>query len=66
MGVAKTVIKMWPGKDIMTVDGKEVPLDQAPEIKPSGRTVVPVRAISEAFDAEVDWDPATKTITIER
>lgn len=56
MGAAKTVIKMWPGKDIMTVDGRDVKLDEPPEIKPSGRTVVPVRAIAEAFNAEVSWD----------
>ncbi|MDF2570487.1 MAG: hypothetical protein K0R55_2091 [Sporomusa sp.] len=66
MGAAKTVIKMWPGKDVMTVDGREVKLDEPPEIKPSGRTVVPVRAISEAFGADVKWDPASKTITIVR
>ena len=28
------------------------------------RTLVPLRAVSEAFDAVVDWDEATSTVTI--
>lgn len=67
LGDPKTIIKMWPGKNIMTVDGNEVTLDQAPEIKTlTKRTLVPVRAISEAFGATVDWDEAKKEITIVR
>ena len=30
-----------------------------------GRTMVPVRAIGEAFGALVGWDDATKTVTVE-
>ncbi|WP_304508752.1 stalk domain-containing protein [Anaerotignum sp.] len=30
----------------------------------SDRTMVPIRAIAEAFDAEVDWDPVGYVITI--
>jgi hypothetical protein len=67
LGDPKTIIKMWPGKNIMTVDGNEVTLDQAPEIKTlTKRTLVPVRAISEAFGATVDWDEAKKEIMIVR
>lgn len=45
------------------VDGKEVTLDVAPIIV-NGRTLVPVRFISEALGAEVGWDGATRTASI--
>lgn len=45
------------------VDGKKVTLDVAPVIV-NGRTLVPVRFISEALGAEVGWDGATRTATI--
>lgn len=45
------------------VDGKKVTLDVAPVIV-NGRTLVPVRFISEALGAEVGWDGASRTVTI--
>lgn len=47
----------------MTVNGAAVALDSAPTIV-DDRTLVPVRAIAEAFGSTVDWDGATKTVTI--
>jgi hypothetical protein len=38
-------------------------LEAAPYIK-SGRTMVPIRAVAEPFGAKVDWDSASKTITV--
>ena len=32
----------------------------------NGRTLVPVRFISESFDAKVGWDDATQTVTVEK
>jgi hypothetical protein len=46
------------------VDNEEVFLDQPPIIY-NDRTMVPVRAVSEAFGAFVDWDGATQTVIIE-
>ena len=67
MGNSETMITMWIGKDYMSVDGRQVTLDQAPQIvKETGRTLVPVRAIAEAFGAKVEWDEKTKKITIVR
>jgi len=40
-----------------------VELDVPPQII-DNRTLVPLRAISEALDARVDWDGYTRTITI--
>ncbi len=45
------------------IKGSEVEFDVPPVIK-SGRTLIPVRAVSGALGADVDWDPETKTITI--
>ncbi|MCK5744536.1 MAG: hypothetical protein KAH30_07330, partial [Caldisericia bacterium] len=42
------VVELWIGSDIMRVNGETIRLDAPPQIV-SGRTVVPVRAISEAF-----------------
>jgi hypothetical protein len=56
-------IRMQIGKKTATVNGKEVLLDVAPFIV-NGRTLVPIRFISETFGAEVVWDSSTKTVTI--
>ena len=39
-------------------------LDVPPQIVGEGYTMVPVRAISEAFDVKVDWDDSTKTVIL--
>jgi hypothetical protein len=57
----KIVLKI--GSDVMTVNGKVVQLDAAPEIK-DGRTFLPLRAIAEAFGAQVTWVPDTQGITV--
>lgn len=45
------------------LDGKYMTFDVPAQII-NGRTMVPVRAISDAFDAEVGWDAATQTVSI--
>ncbi len=57
------VVELWIGSDIMRVNGETIRLDAPPQIV-SGRTVVPVRAISEAFGAKVSWDGSEKKVTI--
>lgn len=47
----------------IAVDGKEVKTDAEPFIY-EGRTFVPIRVISEALGAEVDWNDKTKTVEI--
>lgn len=44
------------------LNGEKISFDQPPIIV-DGRTLVPLRAISEALGAEVDWDENTQTIT---
>ncbi len=57
------IVKMQIGSSTMTVNGKTVILDAPPMII-DGRTLVPVRAISESLGCEVDWDDITRTVVI--
>ncbi len=67
MGKVETEIIMQIGNHKITVDGKPIILDQCPVYNERGdRTLVPLRAIAEAFGATVDWDGVTQTITIVR
>lgn len=65
--VMPAYVKLQIGNNYMeTVIDKELTsywLDAAPYIK-NGRTLVPVRAISESFGADVLWDAETKTVNI--
>ncbi|MDR2902977.1 MAG: copper amine oxidase N-terminal domain-containing protein [Clostridiales bacterium] len=56
-------ILMQIGEPIMYVNWEEVTLDVAPQLI-NDRTMVPIRAVSEAFDAEVAWDAAASTVVI--
>jgi len=58
-----TVIQLQIGNQNATINGKEIVLDAPPVIR-SGRTFVPIRFISEAFGAKVDYENATRKITI--
>ncbi len=42
-----------------------LPSDSQPEIK-DGRTMVPIRAVSEALGADVGWDAAARQVTLAR
>jgi len=50
------VVELWIGKLEAKVNGKTVKLDVPPMIK-KGRTFVPIRFVSEALGAKVDWNP---------
>lgn len=60
---ADTTIKMTIDDDKMYVNDNEITLDSSPVII-DDRTLVPVRAIAEAFGAAVEWDGDTKTVDI--
>lgn len=51
------------GKNEITVDGETKALDVAAKIE-NDRTLVPVRAVSEAMDSDVKWDGETKTADV--
>lgn len=47
------------------IKDKEVKFDVPPVIK-YGRTLIPVRAITNALGADVEWDAETKTVTVSK
>ena len=56
---------------VMTIDSTEYVVnnkvftgDAAPYVDDNWRTMVPIRALAEAFDAEVVWDQDDETVTI--
>ncbi len=62
-----SVLAVTGGETIeIAVDGKEVEFDAKPFIDENDRTQVPVRAVSEMLNADVDWDGETRTVTILR
>lgn len=63
---ASVRIVLTVGKVAATVGGATVKLDAAPYInKASGRTMVPMRFIGEAFGATVTWDAPTRRVFVE-
>lgn len=57
------IIKLYIDNKKATVDGTEIELLEAPRII-NGRTMVPLRFITENFGADVDYDPKTKQIVV--
>lgn len=49
----------------MQKNGKSIPLDVPATLK-GNRTLVPVRAVSEAFDCDVEWDGEMQTVKINK
>ncbi len=58
-----TTVKIYIGKPVAYVNGVEKPLDQPPVIM-NDRTMVPIRFVSEAMGANVQWNPKDRTVTI--
>ena len=61
IGDKKAVLAI--GSKEIDANGKKIAIDSPAVIKNS-RTFVPLRAISEILGAKVDWDGATKTVSI--
>jgi hypothetical protein len=63
-----TVLELWIGKNQARVNGRYVLIDATnAKVVPlivSGRTMLPVRFVAEQLGADVQWEAATKTITI--
>ncbi|AIS52812.1 periplasmic binding protein [Thermoanaerobacter kivui] len=56
-------VKLTIGKKEAVVNGKNKTLDVAPIVL-SGRTIVPLRFIAEAFGADVKWDKETSRAVV--
>ena len=62
--LGKTTIVLTIGSTTGTVNGKKVTLEVAPKITSSGRTIVPIRFVSENIGAKVDWNATTHMVTV--
>jgi DNA-binding beta-propeller fold protein YncE len=61
----KIVIKMIVGSKVIIVKGQPGTLDSEPFIdKSSGRTMVPLRAVSEPLEAKIDYNAEERNITV--
>lgn len=58
-------IDLTVGSTLAMVNGKPVTLDVAPQIV-NGRTLVPVRFVSEALGEKVEWSNAARTVKVTR
>lgn len=58
-----TTIKLIVDNTTATVNGTSKTLDVAPMVL-NGRTLLPIRFITENFGGEVEWEDSTETITL--
>ncbi|MDO4773105.1 MAG: stalk domain-containing protein [Bacillota bacterium] len=66
VGEGDAIVKLViDSKKVTKADGTVVEID-VPAVIKDGRTMVPVRAISELFGAKVDWNNETRTVIIEK
>ena len=56
-------INMWVGDDVAVTNGTERLMDSPPVIV-GGRTLVPIRFIAEIMGMNVNWDSASRTVSI--
>lgn len=59
----KMTVELQIGSQSAKVNNIDVTLAQSPQIV-NGRTLVPLRVVSEALGAEVDWDGESRIVTI--
>ena len=49
----------------LVIDGRRIEAEPAPFLE-GGRTLVPVRLVSEELGADVDWDEVNRTVHIKK
>jgi hypothetical protein len=59
-----SILKLQIGNVVPTKDGKPLPALEVPAQIIGGRTLVPVRFVSENYNMKVEWDQATSTVII--
>lgn len=68
VSLGRTTLELWIGKSQARVDGRFIAIDALnAKVVPlivNGRTMLPVRFVAEQLGADVQWEQATKTITI--
>jgi uncharacterized repeat protein (TIGR02543 family) len=62
----KTLV-LWIDRNVATLNGQSVNIDSDPKVVPiimSGRTLLPLRFVAETLAMDVQWNAATRTVTI--
>lgn len=59
----KLTYQVYPAITIF-VDGNKIKFDMPPYVNKDGRTMVPLRFISENLDSKVSWNSADRSVTI--
>ena len=62
-GIDETTVSLTIGSNKITINGEEQTMDVVPQIV-NGRTLVPVRFISEALGAKVEWIADSQVVKI--
>lgn len=60
-------LELWIGRNVAELNGQSVKVDSDSKVVPiikGRRTLLPLRFVAEALALDVQWHPATKTITI--
>ncbi|AOQ25315.1 hypothetical protein MTAT_20770 [Moorella thermoacetica] len=57
------VVQLTPGSAILTINGVPVTMDVTTDLV-NGRVMVPFRWVAQAFGAQVNYDEATQTVSI--
>lgn len=60
-----STIKMTLGNEYFTINDKDITPD-VPQTIVDGKFMLPLRAVGEALDYNIDWDAETKTASIKR
>ncbi|HHY91514.1 MAG TPA: TolC family protein, partial [Clostridiales bacterium] len=59
-----SIIQMKIGEPTLSVDGRAIQMDAAPEIR-DGRTMIPLRAVAEALGVELKWNSYSRSVSFE-
>ena len=60
---AKSIV-LTIGNGTMQLDGKDTPIDGAEPVHTNGRVYIPLRAVAEAFGADVEYNETNRDVTI--
>jgi len=63
-----TLLELWIGQSKALINGNTIAIDaDNPNVMPliiNGRTMLPIRFVTENMGCDVQWDPATRKVTI--
>ncbi|MGE5415388.1 MAG: copper amine oxidase N-terminal domain-containing protein [Acidobacteriota bacterium] len=61
---SSTTIELWIGRNVARVNGQDKSLGAAPFVSGSGRTMLPLRFVTDNLGCQTNWNPSTRSVTI--